>query len=116
MIRKMLENYPDTLSVEEVMSVLGIGKHTVKKWIKENKVDWKKIDTKYVISKQSLALMTFDQWTNGYKRTVKSGSSGIAVFDTQRKGRYLKYYFDIADTNIGSYSKPIPLWEIQPTT
>lgn len=57
MIRKMLENYPDTLSVEEVMSVLGIGKHTVKKWIKENKVDWKKIDTKYVISKQSLIKM-----------------------------------------------------------
>lgn len=54
-------------------------------------------------------------WNKRFGRWVNRGSKGIAMFDSDRNGQAtLKYYFDIADTHETRYSRPVPIWTVQP--
>ena len=72
------------------------------------KLDFDDLVLVYAQRPDATALMTFEQWTGRYKRSIRSGATGLAVFDKERRRRYLKYFFDISDTKTGEYSKPIP--------
>ncbi len=54
-------------------------------------------------------------WNQRFGRWVNRGATGIAVFDDEHNGRSrLKYYFDISDTHESRFSRPVPLWTMQP--
>lgn len=54
-------------------------------------------------------------WNKRFGRWVNRGAKGIAVFDREyTHGTRLKYYFDISDTHESRFSRPVPLWEMQP--
>ncbi len=54
-------------------------------------------------------------WNQRFGRWVNRGSTGIAVFDGETRGRVrLKYYFDIADTHPSRFARPVPIWNVQP--
>ncbi len=53
-------------------------------------------------------------WNQRFGRWVNRGSTGIAVFDSETRGRVrLKYYFDIADTHPSRFARPVPIWNVQ---
>lgn len=50
----LLSEYPDVLSVEELQSVLRIGRSATYDLLKENKIKTLKAGKKYIIPKQSV--------------------------------------------------------------
>lgn len=56
------------------------------------------------------AVLEFDKWNRRFNRRIKRGSKGIAVF-TDDNRKYIKYYFDISDTEEREKSKPVPIWQ-----
>lgn len=56
------------------------------------------------------AVLEFDKWNKRFNRKIQRGSKGIAVF-TDDSRRYIKYYFDISDTEEREKSKPVPVWQ-----
>ena len=50
----MLEQYGEVLSVEDVCSILRIGKNLAYKWLQTNEIPNKKVRRKYIIPKQGL--------------------------------------------------------------
>ena len=55
----------------------------------------------------------YDEWNNEkYRRYVKRGSSGIALFVTSGNKPYLRYVFDVADTGIRRSSPELKAWEV----
>lgn len=79
------------------------------------KLEFDELVLVYAQRPQARALLSYEQWTGRYQRWIRRGSIGIAVFDKKHKGKRVKYYFDIADTRRGKFSKPIPLWAMEPT-
>ncbi len=54
-------------------------------------------------------------WNERFGRWVNRGSTGIAFFDGETRGRTrLKYYFDIADTHPSRFARPVPIWNAEP--
>ena len=61
------------------------------------------------------AVLGIERWNKQFGRWVNRGATGIAVFDGEHTGRSrLKYYFDIADTHDSQFSRPVPIWAVQP--
>ena len=55
----------------------------------------------------------YDEWNNkNYRRYVKRGSTGIALFVMNRDKPYLQYVFDIADTGVRHSSPELKPWEV----
>ena len=55
----------------------------------------------------------YDEWNNEhYRRYVRRGSTGIALFEMNRDKPYLRYVFDIADTGVRRSSPALNLWKI----
>ena len=55
----------------------------------------------------------YDEWNNeNYRRYVKRGSTGIALFVMNRDKPYLRYVFDIADTGVRHSSPELKSWEV----
>ena len=55
----------------------------------------------------------YDVWNNeNYRRYVKRGSTGIALFVTSGNKPYLRYVFDVADTGIRRSSPELKAWEV----
>lgn len=55
----------------------------------------------------------YDEWNNeNYRRYVKRGSTGIALFVMNRDKPYLRYVFDIADTGVRHFSPELKPWEV----
>ena len=55
----------------------------------------------------------YDEWNNeNYRRYVKRGSTGIALFVMNRDKPYLRYVFDIADTGVRHSSPELKPWEV----
>jgi len=52
---KPLRDYPDLLTIADVMEILRIGRFTVYRYIKENKLPAKKLAGKYRIPKTGIA-------------------------------------------------------------
>ena len=55
----------------------------------------------------------YDEWNDEkYRRYVKRGSTGIALFVTSGNKPYLRYVFDVADTGIRRSSPELKAWEV----
>lgn len=55
----------------------------------------------------------YDEWNDEkYRRYVKRGSAGIALFVTNENKPYLRYVFDVADTGIRRSSPELKAWEV----
>lgn len=55
----------------------------------------------------------YDEWNDEkYRRYVKRGSTGIALFVTNENKPYLRYVFDVADTGIRRSSPELKAWEV----
>ena len=55
----------------------------------------------------------YDEWNDEkYRRYVRRGSTGIALFVTNRDKPYLRYVFDVADTGVRRSSPELKPWEI----
>lgn len=62
------------------------------------------------------AVLEIERWNQKFGRWVNRGATGIAVFDGDHNGRTrLKYYFDLSDTHDSRFSRPVPVWEVQPS-
>lgn len=61
------------------------------------------------------AVLEIERWNERFGRWVNKGARGIAVFaDENRSRQRLKHYFDISDTHESRYSKPVPVWQMNP--
>ena len=58
------------------------------------------------------ACASFDLWNNRMKRYVNKGATGIALLDDSGQRPYLRYVFDVSDTN-SRESTPFHLWEMR---
>ena len=55
----------------------------------------------------------YDEWNDeNYRRYVRQGSTGIALFVTNREKPYLRYVFDVADTGVRRSSPELKPWEV----
>ena len=55
----------------------------------------------------------YDEWNDeNYRRYVRRGSTGIALFVTNRDKPYLRYVFDVADTGFRRSSPELKPWEV----
>lgn len=61
------------------------------------------------------AVLEIERWNESFGRWVNRGARGIAVFeDSDRTHQRLKHYFDISDTHPSRYSRPVPIWQMEP--
>ena len=57
----------------------------------------------------------YEDWNaENYRRYVKRGSTGIALFVMNRDKPYLRYVFDVADTGVRRSSPELKSWEVTP--
>ena len=57
----------------------------------------------------------YEDWNaEDYRRYVKRGSTGIALFVMNRDKPYLRYVFDVADTGVRRSSPELKPWEVTP--
>ena len=57
----------------------------------------------------------YEDWNaENYRRYVKRGSTGIALFVLNRDKPYLRYVFDVADTGVRRSSPELKPWEVTP--
>ena len=57
----------------------------------------------------------YEDWNaENYRRYVKRGSTGIALFVMNRDKPYLRYVFDVADTGVRRSSPELKPWEVMP--
>jgi hypothetical protein len=69
----------------------------------------------YAQRPDATAVLEIERWNKQFGRWVNRGATGIAVFDDEHTGRSrLKYYFDVADTHDSRFSRPVPIWTVQP--
>ena len=55
----------------------------------------------------------YDEWNDEkYRRYVRRGSTGIALFVTNSDKPYLRYVFDVADTGVRRSSPELKPWEV----
>lgn len=55
----------------------------------------------------------YDEWNDEkYRRYVRRGSTGIALFVTNKDKPYLRYVFDVADTGVRRSSPELKPWEV----
>lgn len=55
----------------------------------------------------------YDEWnSDDYRRYVRRGSKGIALFVTDRNKPYLRYVFDVSDTGTRRSSPTLNIWSI----
>lgn len=69
----------------------------------------------YAQRPDAIAVLELEDWNRKFGRWVNKGATGIAVFDKEHTGRTrLKHFFDVTDTHESRFSRPVPLWEVQP--
>ncbi|GHT83982.1 hypothetical protein FACS18947_0710 [Bacteroidia bacterium] len=69
----------------------------------------------YAQRPDATAVLEIERWNESYGRWVNKGAKGIAVFDSEHNGSYrLKHYFDISDTHESRFSRPVPIWQMNP--
>ena len=65
----------------------------------------------YAQKPEAKACATIETWNRSLKRWVNKGSKGIALLTEQNGNPYLKYVFDVSDTN-SRHGKNIVLWSV----
>ena len=66
----------------------------------------------YAQRPDATAVLEMDRWNRQFGRWVNRGAKSIAVFGDD--GRTLKLYFDVSDTHASRFSRPLPIWTMQP--
>lgn len=61
----------------------------------------------------AIAVLEFSQWERRFHRSIRRGSTGIAVFGRSNGRTQVRYLFDIQDTNERANSIPVPLWNVE---
>lgn len=68
----------------------------------------------YAQRPDATAVLEMEEWNKRYGLWIRTGSKGIAVFDSEYEDfTRLKYYFDISDTRETHRTKPVPVWTMQ---
>lgn len=69
----------------------------------------------YAQKPDATAVLPIDRWNRTFGRWVNRGTKGIAVFEKHNGvSQRLVHYFDISDTHAGEFSRPVPIWTMQP--
>ena len=59
----------------------------------------------------------YEEWnTEQYRRYVKRGSKGIALFVMNQDKPYLRYVFDVSDTGVRRSSPALSTWKVTTRT
>lgn len=67
----------------------------------------------YAQRQEATFCLPYDEWNSEkYRRYVKKGSTGIAMFVMNQDKPYLRYVFDVADTGARRSSPKIQPWEV----
>ena len=61
----MFDNYPDIVSVTDVMEMLGVGKSTTYTLLQSNAIPHVRVGRKYIIPKQAVIGFLQSAWYNG---------------------------------------------------
>ena len=68
----------------------------------------------YAQRPDATAVLEMEEWNKRYGLWIKTGSKGIAVFDSEyEEFTRLKYYFDISDTRETHNTRLVPVWSVQ---
>lgn len=68
----------------------------------------------YAQRPDATAVLEMEEWNKRYGLWIRTGSKGIAVFDSEYEDfTRLKYYFDISDTRETQNTRPVPVWTMQ---
>jgi len=61
----MFDEYPDIITIENLMSMLNIGKSSVYSLLQSNRIKHVRVGRKYIIPKQSVIAFVSDLWYTG---------------------------------------------------
>ena len=65
----------------------------------------------YAQRPDATAVLEMEEWNKRYGLWIRTGSKGIAVFDSEHEDfTRLKYYFDISDTKETKNTRAVPIW------
>ena len=67
----------------------------------------------YAQRPNATAVLEMERWNRQFGRWVNRGAKSIAVFGDDGQ-HLLKLYFDVSDTHESRFSRPLPIWTMQP--
>lgn len=67
----------------------------------------------YAQRPDATAVLEMERWNRQFGRWVNRGAKSIAVFGDDGQ-HLLKLYFDVSDTHESRFSRPLPIWAMQP--
>ena len=67
----------------------------------------------YAQRPDATAVLEMERWNRQFGRWVNHGAKSIAVFGDDGQ-HLLKLYFDVSDTHESRFSRPLPIWTMQP--
>ena len=67
----------------------------------------------YAQRPDATAVLEMERWNRQFGRWVNRGAKSIAVFGDDGQ-HLLKLYFDVSDTHESRFSRPLPIWTMQP--
>lgn len=67
----------------------------------------------YAQRSDATAVLEMERWNRQFGRWVNRGAKSIAVFGDDGQ-HLLKLYFDVSDTHESRFSRPLPIWTMQP--
>ena len=67
----------------------------------------------YAQRPDATAVLEMERWNRQFGRWVNRGAKSIAVFGDDGQ-HLLKLYFDVSDTHKSRFSRPLPIWTMQP--
>ena len=68
----------------------------------------------YAQRPDATAVLEMERWNRQFGRWVNRGAKSIAVFGDDGQN-CLKLYFDVSDTHASRFSRPLPIWTMQPS-
>ena len=67
----------------------------------------------YAQRPDATAVLEMERWNRQFGRWINRGAKSIAVFGDDGQ-HLLKLYFDVSDTHESRFSRPLPIWTMQP--
>lgn len=78
----MLENYPDVLTISDIVGILNIGKNSAYKLIQTNRLHHIRVGRNIRIPKQSLKEYLLNNDKNCYNQDMQSATSFVLEVNT----------------------------------
>ena len=67
----------------------------------------------YAQRPDATAVLEMERWNRQFGRWVNRGAKSIAVFGDDGQN-CLKLYFDVSDTHVSRFARPLPIWTMHP--